>query len=151
MKQRLVLSSAGAAAVLAFCVVWFATVAKPIYGMDRLPEVIRQAKSYEYTMTTEMTVPQEPGKPSAKVEMKGRFFWVAPGSYRIENQVEGSTMAQDLVTILPAGKPGIEIDRKTKKYVSQPARLGQVSPLMMLDKLSTFSGHADRGARHQAN
>ena len=50
----------------------------------------------------------------------------------------------DSLTILPAGKPGIEIDRKAKKFTRQPARLGQVSPLMMVDKLSTFSGQADR-------
>ena len=129
---------------LAFCVVWFATIAKPIYGMDRLPETIRKAKSYEYTMTTEMRIPQEPGKPPETFAIKGRFFWVAPGSYRIESQAERGALQQDTVTILPAGKPGIEIDRKSKKYVRQPARLGQVSPLMLVDKLSTFSGHADR-------
>src|SRR5271166_1183288 len=59
MRQGLVLGTAGAAAVLAVCVVWFATVAKPIYGMDKLPETIRNAKSYEYTMTTEMNIPGE--------------------------------------------------------------------------------------------
>lgn len=46
--------------------------------------------------------------------------------------------------ILPAGKPGVVIDRKRKSYIRQPARLGYFSPLMALDKLSTFSGHADR-------
>jgi hypothetical protein len=76
--------------------------------------------------------------------MKGRFFWAAPGSYRIESQGGMGTMELYQVTILPAGKPGIEINHKTKKYVRQPARLGQISPLMMIDKLSTFSGHADR-------
>ncbi len=143
MRQKLALGSAGAAGLLAFGVLWFATVAKPIYGMDPLPETIRQAKSYDYTVTIEMNHPREPGKPPAKVEMKGHYFWASPGSYRVEIRQGEGPMEQDLVTILPAGKPGIELDRKTKKYVRQPARLGQISPLMMLDKLATFSGHAD--------
>jgi hypothetical protein len=144
MKQGLALGSAGAAAALAFCIFWFATVGRPIYGMDRLPQMIRQATSYEYMLTTEIKVPGEPGKPPVTVEMKGRFFWVAPGSYRTEIHGGKGTSEQDQVLILPAGKPGIDIDRKLKRYVRQPARLGQVSPLMMVDKLSTFSGHADR-------
>ncbi len=78
MRQRLALGTAGAAVVMAFCFVWFATVARPIYGMDKLPETIRNAKSYEYTMTTQMNIPGEPGKAPAKVELKGRFYWVAP-------------------------------------------------------------------------
>jgi hypothetical protein len=144
MRQSFALGSVGAAVVLAVCVVWFATVAKPIYGMDPLPETIRKAKSYEYTMTIDLSIPLEPGKPPGTAEMKGRYFWVTPGSYRMEIQGRNGTIEQDQVTILPAGKPGIQIDRKAKKYVPQPARLGQISPLMMVDKLSTFSGHADR-------
>jgi len=141
MRQRIALGTAGAAVMLACCIVWLATVAAPIYGMDELPATIRSAKSYDYTMT--MNIPGEPGKAPAKAVMTGRFYWVAPGSYRIESRWGNDTTTQDQVMILPAGKPGIEIDRKLKRYVRQPARLGHVSPLMMLDKLSTFSGHAD--------
>jgi len=56
--------------------------------MDKLPETSRNAKSYEYTLTTEMNVPRESGKPPAKVEMKGHFFWVAPGSYRSDGDLD---------------------------------------------------------------
>jgi outer membrane lipoprotein-sorting protein len=144
MRQRLTLGTAGATLVIAACVAWLATVGKPIYGMDTLPEAIRNAKSYEYAMVIEVDLPGVPGRAAARAEMKGHFYWSAPGSYRIETQGGTGTIQQDVVLILPAGKPGIEIDRKLKKFVRQPARLGQVSDLMALDKLSTFSGHADR-------
>ncbi len=79
MRQKLALGSAGMAAVLTVYVVWFATVAKPIYGMDAMPETIRNAKSYDYAMTTEMRLPGEAGKPPVIAEMLGHCYWVAPG------------------------------------------------------------------------
>jgi outer membrane lipoprotein-sorting protein len=149
MKQRWALGAAAVTIVLASAVIWIGTAAKPAYAMGRLAEMIRQARSYEYTLTTEMSLAGQPGRPSVKAEMSGRFSWLAPGSYRIETKWSEHTAGQDQLLILPAGKPGIEIDRKAKKYSRQPARLGQISPLMMVDKLSTFSGQADRllGAR----
>jgi hypothetical protein len=112
--------------------------------MGPVAQTIRQARSYTCTITSEMSLAGQPGKAPEKAEMKSQYTWLAPGSYRIESTgVMGATV-QDLVTILPAGKPGIEIDRAAKKFVRQPARLGQISPLMMVERLSTYSGQADK-------
>ena len=110
----------------------------------QVAETIRQAKSYEYTMTTEMSMAGGPARRRWKADMKGKFSWLAPGSYRMETKGSDAMAGLDSLMILPAGKPGIEIDRKAKKYTRQPARLGQISPLMMVEKLSQFSGQADR-------
>jgi len=144
MRQRLAFGSVAAAIVVALGVLWFATAPNPAYALGQVAETIRQARSYEYTMTTEMSLSGAPGKAPAKAEMKGKFSWLAPGSYRIETMGGDAIPGLDSLMILPAGKPGIDIDRKAKKYTRQPARLGQISPLMMVDKLSTFSGQADR-------
>src|SRR3954447_15656287 len=144
MTQRLAFGGAAAVILVAVGLIGFAVAPKPAYAMGQVAQSIRQAKSYEYTMTTEMSLAGEPGKAPIKVEMKGKFSWLAPGSYRMELHEAPGTAFRDLLTILPAGKPGIEIDRKAKKYVRQPARLGQISPLMMVEKLSMFSGQADR-------
>ena len=84
MKQRLALGSAAAVFVVAVTVMWIALAPRAAYAMDGLAQSIRQAKSYEYTMTMEMSMAREPGKDPVKVEMKGKFSWLAPGSYRIE-------------------------------------------------------------------
>jgi len=140
MRQGLAFGTAAAAIGVALGVLWFAIAPNPAYAMGQVAETIRQARSYEYTMTTEMSLAGQPGKAPVKAEMKGRFCWVAPGSYRIETQVGNAMAGQDSLLILPAGKPGVEIDRKARKFVRQPARLGQISPLMMVEKLSMFSG-----------
>ncbi len=144
MRQGLAFGTAAAAIGVALGVLWFAIAPNPAYAMGQVAETIRQARSYEYTMTTEMSLAGQPGKAPVKAEMKGRFCWVAPGSYRIDTQVGNAMAGQDSLLILPAGKPGVEIDRKARKFVRQPARLGQISPLMMVEKLSMFSGQADR-------
>jgi len=144
MKQRFALGGAATMILATFCVLWFASAPKPAYAMGQLAQTIREARSYEYTMTIEMGPSREPGKAPGKIVMKGRFSWLAPGSYRIETSGVDGAAFQDSLMILPAGKPGIEIDRKAKKYVRQPPRLGQISPLMLVDKLSMISGQADR-------
>jgi outer membrane lipoprotein-sorting protein len=143
MRQKLTLAAA-AAVLLACGLIWSATVSNPAYAMGQVAQTIRRARSYVYTMTTEMSSPGEPGLASKKFLVNGRFYWLAPGSYRIETSVDQGPAPQDAVLILPAGKPGIEIDRNKKKFVRQPARLGQISPLMMVEKLSTYSGQADK-------
>jgi outer membrane lipoprotein-sorting protein len=144
MKQRLAMAGAAVVIILASAVLWIGMAARPAHAMGRVAEMIRQARSYEYTMTTEMSMARDPGKAPVKAEIKGRFSWLAPSSYRIETKGGEGMMRVDSVLILPAGKLGIEIDRKAKKYVRQPARLGHISPLMMVDKLGTFPGQADR-------
>lgn len=144
MKQRFALGSAAALIVAVAAVIWIAFAPRPAYAMDGVAESIRKARSYEYDMTMEVNMPREAGKAPAKVEMRSRFFWLAPGSYRMETMGGDAMPGHDSLMIFPAGKPGIEIDHKTKKFIRQNARLGQISQLMMVDKLSTFSGQADR-------
>jgi outer membrane lipoprotein-sorting protein len=146
MRQRVAFGGAAAVLLLAGLVLWSATVTKPAYAMGKLAQTIRQAKSYAYTMTmtVETSAVREPGKPPAKFEIKSRFSWLAPASYRIETTNNHAAPVQDLLLILPAGKPGIEIDRKAKTFIRQPAQLGQISPLMMVEKLGTYSGQADK-------
>ena len=144
MKQRFALGSAAAVMVLAAGVIWIASAPRPAYAMDGVAESIRKARSYEYTMAMEVTMPASQVRRRHKVEMRSRFSWLAPGSYRMETKADSAMPGSDTLMIFPAGKPGIQIDRKAKKFTRQPARLGQMSPLMMVDKLSTFSGQADR-------
>jgi outer membrane lipoprotein-sorting protein len=144
MKQRIAVGSVAALVIATAALLWIVSAPRPAYAMDRLAESIRQARSYEYTMTMDINLPREPGKAPVKVATKGQFSWQAPGSYRIETTGSDAMPGLDSLMIFPAGKPGIDIDRKAKKYVRQPARLGQISPLMIVDKLSTFSGQADR-------
>jgi outer membrane lipoprotein-sorting protein len=144
MKQQLAFGGVFLMVALASAVIWIGSAPRPAFAMNGLAESIRQARSYEYSMTMETSTTREPGKAPVKLEMKGRFSWQSPGSYRIETTGGDAMPNLDSLTILPAGKAGIEIDRKAKTYVRQPARLGQISPLMMVDRLSTFSGQADR-------
>jgi hypothetical protein len=62
----------------------------------------------------------------------------------MENKAGLFTAARDSTNIFSADKPGIEIDLKDKTFRRIPPHLGSSSPLMALDKLSTFSGRADR-------
>ncbi|MGC8643960.1 MAG: hypothetical protein ACP5XB_29225, partial [Isosphaeraceae bacterium] len=64
--------------------------------------------------------------------------------YRIETSGGSAMPGLDLVMIFPTAKPGIYIDRKARRFTRQPAWLGEISPVMMVDKLSTYSGQADR-------
>jgi outer membrane lipoprotein-sorting protein len=112
--------------------------------MGRIAQTIRQARSYVYTMTIELNSVAKPGQPPSKPQLQGRFYWLSPGSYRFETTAGDNTAFRDLVTIFPVGKPGIEIDQKAKKFVRQPARLGQISQLMLIEKLGMYSGQADK-------
>jgi hypothetical protein len=62
------------------------------------------------------------------VEIKGD--WIAEG--------------QDQTEIIPAGKPGIVLNHKTKTFQREPAPRGEAPPFLLFDKLGQFSGEADR-------
>jgi len=146
VRQRIgiALSGAGLVALAGLLLLWGGVAVKPVSAMEQMAEKIRQAKSYKMTMIMKIQFVQEPGKPPVTSEMTQVVYWLAPKSYRMELKGGQFTGGQDTTDILPAGKPGIHLDRKTKKFQREPARLGQESPLMMLDKLSRFSGQADR-------
>jgi outer membrane lipoprotein-sorting protein len=143
MRQRIVLCGAALAIVCAFALLWAGTVAKPLYAMGTMAQKIREAKSYQLTMTSEFKAVAGPGKLPESTNDSSKIFWVAPGSYRIEST--GKLRGGQAVTeIFPAGKPGIEINCQTKTFIRTAARQGHVSPLMMLEKLGNFTGQADR-------
>ncbi len=144
MRQRIALGVVASAATLGFLLLWGGLVAKPVSAMEEMAENIRQAKSYRVTMIMEIQFVRELGKPPVTAKMTQKAYWLAPKSYRTELKGGQFTQGQDTTDIFPAGKPGIHIDHKTKKFRRKPARLRHESPLMMLDELSKFSGQADR-------
>jgi outer membrane lipoprotein-sorting protein len=144
MRQRMAFGGVGVAILLGILFLWGASDTKPVAAMERMAENLRQAKSCKVTMTMTVPLPQEAGKPPAMAEMTQTVYWLAPKSYRMELKGGPFTPGQDTTDILPAGKPGIQLDHKTKKFQREPARLGPQSPLMMLDQLSRFSGEANR-------
>ena len=137
--------TAAAVIAVAIAVVWIGSTPRPVYAMDGVAESIRHAKSSGLRCDDQMI---SHGTRAGQTTGQGRnqqpFLLRSPGSCRIEFSGGTAMTGQESLTILPAGKPGIEIDRKSKRFTLQPARLGQISPLMMVDRLSTFSGQADR-------
>jgi hypothetical protein len=96
------------------------------------------------TMTLEIKMPKESGEPDGTAVLTDKTYWLAPKSYRREEKGDRFWRARDETDIFPSGKPGISIDNRAKKFWRIPAQLGATSPLMMVDKLSEFSGQADR-------
>jgi hypothetical protein len=147
MNRRLQVSAGaivGLAAVLVFLLVWGGIDVKPASAMEKMAESIRHAKSLKVTMSMEFKLALEPGKPPVTSNMTETLYWLAPKSYRMERKGGLHMQGVDGTDIFPAGKPGIRIDDTAKKFRRVPARLAAESPFMMLDKLSTFSGQADR-------
>ncbi len=151
-RLSVALSGAGIAAVLGFLLLWGAIDAKPVSAMERMAENIRKAKSFKVTMSGELKFVRVPGSPpgASVMTVTGTHYWLAPKSYRVDvkyfSWMDGPEIVtwQEVTEIFPAGKPGIHIEHMNKKFQREPARLGPVSPLMMLDNLGTFSGQADR-------
>jgi hypothetical protein len=139
MKRRVLLGGVGATVVLACALLWLGAGVK--------------AKSYQFTMTLEGQEALKPGIPGSA---PSRYSWLAPGSLRIETKSSPSKLgsveysltgraSEDRAEIMPMDKPGIEIDHVKKEYRLRAAGLRRVSPLIMLEKLGTYSGQADSG------
>ncbi len=144
MRQRIAAGSFGVAAILVLIGLWSINVGKHASAMERMAEEIRRAKSYKVTTVFEVKLVRQAGKPAIKSELTGTFYWLATGSVRMENKGDESWAGKDDVEIYPAGKAGISIDRKEKKFRRTPARQGQFPRLMMLDQLSQYAGQAKR-------
>jgi outer membrane lipoprotein-sorting protein len=144
MRQRIVLGGIATAVSLALVVFWAGLLPKRLSAMERMAEGIRQAKSYKMTMVFEITFVYERGKPPATSKLTAKSYWLAPNSYRIEEKGDAHWQGKDDTEIFPSGKPGIRIDNKTKSFARQAARGRYLSGLEMLEKLSDFSGQADR-------
>ena len=144
MRQRIVIGATSLAVVLTLVLFWPDGNAISVSAMEKMAENIRRARSYRLTMTGKVEMTPEPGKPPVKAEMSGTLYWLAPGSYRMDTKSDFLGSGQDSVQIFPQDKPGIDIDHKRKQYRRMPARQGYVSPMMVMEKLSEFSGQADR-------
>jgi outer membrane lipoprotein-sorting protein len=144
LRQRIVLGGVASAVLVAFTVLWSGIIAKPVYAMGKLADNIRQARSYQLTMTSEFKSAREPDKSPITAKDSGKIFWLSPGSYRMEFAAANLGGRREVTEIFPAGKPGIELYREAKSFVRNPARQGLVSPLMLLEKLAGFTGQADR-------
>ena len=144
VTQKIALSSVGVVSVVGVLLLWAGGVTRPVSAMEKMAECIRLAKSYKVTMITEIKFVDEPGKPPVTAEMSSETYWLAPKSYRMEMKGNRFAGELDATDIFPTGRPGIHIDHKGKRYHREPVRLGDDSPLMILDKLSQFSGQADR-------
>jgi outer membrane lipoprotein-sorting protein len=147
MNRRFQLSAgaiAGMAALLAFLLVWGGIDANPVSAMEKMAEQMRRAKSLKVTLSMDCKLPSEPGKPPVTSTLTETLYWLAPKSYRMEMKAGPHAAVEEGIDIFPAGESGIHINDKGKTFRRTPARLGPESPFMMLDKLSTFSGQADR-------
>ena len=144
MKQRVAIGTLSLAVALVLVLFWPQGTAPSLSAMERMAQSIRQARSYRLTMTTRIEAPSDAGRASTESGMSGKLYWLAPGSYRMETKGQISGSEQNSVMIFPHGQPGIDIDHTRKRYRRRPARQGHVSPFMVLDELSKFTGQADR-------
>lgn len=145
MRQRIAaLGGVGIATILGLLLLWGGVATKPLAAMEKMAEKIREAKSLKVTMSMECQLPSEPGKPPVTSTTTETLYWLAPKSYRMEYQGGPHTSSMDGTDIFPAGTLGIHINPATKTYQRVPSRQRAMSPFMLFDKLSMFSGQADR-------
>jgi len=140
MRQRTAFGSIGVAAALALLMMWLGNGPSHVSAMERMAENIRRVTSYQVTLESEIQIGQPPSKPVATTI----FFWVAPGSIRIQEKGSESVLAAEDISIYPVGKPGIAINTKAGTFRFVAARQGFKSPFIIVEELGNFSGQADR-------
>ena len=143
MRQRTVVGSISAAAVLALLVLWLGNAPSRVSAMERMAENIRRVTSYQVTIESEMKFVQI-GKPPVTSVGTTTLFWLTPGSTRTEGKGDEFIRVANDISIQPAGKPGIDIDSKSRKFFRVAAHQGSRSPVIILEEMGKFSGHADR-------
>jgi len=140
MKQRIALGGVSVAVLaVAALAVWVSTLPRPVSAMEQMARSIRAAKSCAAKVVMEVPLP---GGRTAK--MTGAYYWLADGSVRMETRGGPFAAGQEETEIFPAGKEGISINHKSRTYKREPARRGHRSPLMMLHRLGSYQGEADR-------
>jgi len=144
MRQRIALGGVSVTTAVALLLVWVVDFGRPVSAMDRMAESIRRAKSYTVNVVADLQIVREPGKSPVKAKMTGTWYWLAPGSMRMEFKGGEFTAGQDHTDVFPAGKDGIHIDHKSKEFHRAPTRRGHMTPLMIFEGLSKYSGQADR-------
>jgi outer membrane lipoprotein-sorting protein len=144
MRQRIVLSGASVAGILAILLFWIGSFATPVLAMEKMAENIRKAKSFRATLLCELEGVAGPDNKKNTSETTGMIYWKAPDVYRVEAKVGRNASGMDSIKIYSRSKPGIEIDRTKKEYRRQPAEQGPPMPLMMIDKLGEYRGQAEK-------
>ena len=114
-----------------------------------MAENIRQAKSYTMTVTFEIIYnnkPDDPHNRPVSVKLTSKQYWLTPGSIRSDETKDEHWQYGPMTstTIRPAGKPGIEINHKTKTFCRLPLERKYDLPLLALEKFRGLSGDADR-------
>jgi len=144
MRQRIALFTVSLIPMLGFMVLWGTFGSTPVSAMEEMAKQIREAKSYQLTMVQEMKWVAKPGKEPTTGNITQEMYWRAPNAYRWE-MVSAKKFGGEMTTsIIYTDKPGIEMVPKGKSYRIIPARSGQMSTLMILQKLGDFQGEADR-------
>jgi hypothetical protein len=148
MRQRIAaFGGIGVAAVLGFLLLWGGIDTKSISAMEKMAETVREARSYRANYVEEAKVVQ-PDKTILSGKRSGRMYWKAPRSYRVEmdegGKKPGAMVNEAFTQISCVDKPGIKINHSNKKYVREPARQGDIPPLLMIEKLGNFVGEAER-------
>ncbi len=134
MRQRIALGGTALAATIGILVIWSVSGTKSLSAMEKMTAGIRQARSFVLTMHFECDV-------DAPEATSGKFYWLAPGSVRMETYQRGKL--EDTL-IFPLGKKGLHVDHDKRTYALEAARQGQFPPLMMMENLGKFAGKANR-------
>ena len=132
MQRRIAFSGLGLAAAGLLAAV-FLTVGRPLSAMEQVAAALREVKSYTFTMS------EQSG--AAGRSTKTKVYWAAPGSRRMEDFAEGKPAA---IEIFPYHQPGLQTNLQQKTFARTSAQQGAVSPLLLVSKLGSFHGQADR-------
>jgi outer membrane lipoprotein-sorting protein len=145
MRQRIAaFGGIGVAALLGFLLLWGGVETKSLSAMEQMAENVRKAKSYKYISIVRE---RDPGREPTVSESS--VYWLAPGLARTEITRSDSSWkgpGPEVVRIEAAGKPCIQIYRRTKEYRVYPA-LKSAPYSHGVDKLEDLgrcSGQADR-------
>ncbi len=130
MQRRIAFSGFGLAAAF-LLVAMFLSAGRPLSAMEQVAATVSEAKSYTFKIIQSFE--------GRAAEMK--VYWITPGSLRMEDFADGKPTG---IEVFPYRQPGIRINPGQRKYQRLPARLGAVSPLLLVSKLGGFHGQADR-------
>lgn len=144
MKQRFALSGMSVAVLLGLCVLLLNPSSQSVSAMELMRANLAKAKSYKMKMIQEVSFVRKPGEAPSKSTMTGAWYWKAPGSVRMDMKATDPKSGMNNTNLHPFGKPGIQIDHKTKTFTRSAARRGHMSPIMMLEGLKKYTGKADK-------
>ena len=142
----------GLAAVLGFLLLWGGNAVESASAMEKMVENIRKVRSARWSRTVQLLNPPakatKPGQPPAERQMSFTGYWLASGSRRTEsdNFPKWKGPGPQFISISPAGKPSINIDRSRKTFFRSPPFLRPcpTSADWRWEALGKFSGKADR-------